>query len=167
MDKSKIKAIIENGGTKALYDLTEDELEYLMIDIWLYFTKKPYNELTEVQKTLFLAMTLENVCQADTILNLYEYEDILNDLPSVSAALETLGAFKTAALFKEFISYIPEGTVLDTDSFFEFFIEDYEEEWEKANDEICNYPDGHLMPLYIKYALRPENVGQLLTGLHG
>ena len=60
-----------------------------------------------------------------------------------------------------------EGTVLDTDSFFEFFNENYEEECEKANNEIGDYPDGHLMPLYIKYALRPENIGQLLTGLHG
>ena len=41
MNESKNKSIIENGDPKALYDLTEDELEFLMTDIWLYFLKKP------------------------------------------------------------------------------------------------------------------------------
>ena len=68
--ESKIKAIIEKNDTKSLYNLKEDELENLMINIWLYFVKKPFEDLNEVQKTLYFSMTLENVCQADSILNL-------------------------------------------------------------------------------------------------
>lgn len=80
-------------------------------------------------------------------------------------ALENLGAFKTAELFNKFISYIPKGTVLDSDSFFDYFTNNYEYEYKKIENAISEYPDGLMMPLYIDYALKPENSTHLFEEL--
>lgn len=103
MDKSVYHNIILNEDVEKLLALNDDEKEeFLLVLIYKYLVWKSLAEMNEVQKTLYLASKLEDICQVDALPSLSE-EKIFLVLPDIKIAYENLGAFKSAALLDEFI----------------------------------------------------------------
>ncbi len=163
MDEKDFQNIISKHDTKRLLTLSDSEKENFFLKvIYDHLSGKPLAELNEVQKTLFLASSLEDVCQADSLPSLSEDARIFLALPEIKAAYERLGALKTAALLDEFISLVPEGFVPEWEWFFEPQRKDI---IGRIDGEICNYPDGVMSRYYVKYMSVPKNAEMLLDGL--
>lgn len=136
--------------------------DFLLTLTYDYLSKKPLSELNQVQKTLYLAMRLEDTCQADALPSLSEDEEIFLALPEIKLAYERLGALKTAKYLSEFIALIPKDTVPEWDWFFD---DEREQIISRIDSAICNYPDGVMRELYITYISDSENANQLLINL--
>ena len=104
--------IIRDHDAEALVALSDSEKEdFLIALMYDHLSDKPLAEMNEVQRTLFLASRLEDVCQADALPSLSEDEEIFLALPEIKKAYEKLGAVKTAELLGEFIGLVPAGTI--------------------------------------------------------
>lgn len=163
MEENRYHDIILNEDVEKLHALSDDEKEELMSElVYEYLPTKSLKEMNEVQKTLYLAWTLEDACQADSLLSLSEEEELFLALPETKKALEALGAFQSAALLSEFIALLPVGSIPEWDWFFE---EEREDIIERIDGGLCDYPDGVMCDFYITYLSKPENARQLLLGL--
>ena len=152
--------IILNQDVERLCTLSSSEKEdFLFILLYNYLYTKSLNEL---KKTLVLASTLEDTCQADALPSLSEDREIFLALPEMKKALEKLGALKTAAFLDEFISLVPVGIVPEWEW---FFADERGDIIDKIDYEICGYPDGRMYDLYIAYISNPQNAEQLLLNL--
>jgi len=162
MDKSVYHNIILNEDVEKLLALNDDEKEeFLLVLIYKYLVWKSLAEINEVQKTLYLASKLEDICQVDALPSLSE-EKIFLVLPDIKIAYENLGAFKSAALLDEFITLIPVGIVPEWGCFFE---EERVNIIDRIDGELCDYPDGPMYKIYIAYISTLQNAKQLLMGL--
>lgn len=163
MDKSVYHNIILNEDVEKLLALSDDEKEeFLLVLIDKYLPWKSLVEMNEVQKTLYLASKLEDICQVDALPSLSEEKEFFLALPDIKIAYENLGAFKSAALLNEFIALIPVGIVPEWGWFFE---EKRGNIIDKIDGELCDYPDGPMYKIYIAYISTFQNAKQLLTGL--
>lgn len=163
MEEKRYHDIILNEDVEKLLALSADEKEELMSElVYEYLPAKSLTKMNEVQKTLYLAWTLEDACQADSLLSLSEEEELFLALPETKKALEALGAFQSAALLGELIALLPAGIVPEWDWFFE---EEREDIIERIDSKLCDYPDGVMCDFYITYCSKPENARQLLSGL--
>lgn len=155
--------IILNKDVDGLLTLSEREKEeFLLVLIYDYLSAKSLHEMSEVQKTLFLASRLEDTCQADALPSLAEDKEVFLALPEIKTAYEKLEAPKTAALLEELISLVPVGTVPKGDWFFE---DERKELIFKIDSEICDYPDGPMCRLYIAYICDIQNAKELFLNL--
>ncbi len=163
MDEKEFRDIISKHDTKRLLALGDSEKEnFLLVLNYDYLSAMPLSELNEVQKTLFLASRLEDVCQADSLPSLAEDAKIFLALPEIKSAYEKLGAVKTAALLDEFISLVPEGFVPE----WEWFSEPQRKDIiNRIDGGICDYPDGVMSRYYVEYISVPKNAEMLLDGL--
>lgn len=163
MDNTLFYTIIKNrdvSGYFALDDSTkEDFLITLMYD---FLSEKDLLDMNNVQKTLFLAMKLEDTCQADSLPSLSDEEDIFLSLSDIVTACEELGAIKTAHCVKEFISILPDNEIPEWDWFFD---KERREIIERIDGEISDYPDGLMKDLYIKYLSDLDRVSRLFDNL--
>lgn len=158
-----IDEIIKNADAGSLLALTDDEKEqFLWSLMYEHLIDMELDEMNRAQKTYFLAARLEDTCQADALPSLSEDEDVFLALPEMKAALEELGAFKTAELLGKFIALLPEGTVPEWGWFFE---EERETVISELDEGIGAYPDGPMLDLYIKYISNPETAKEILTGI--
>lgn len=163
MDEKDFQEIISKHDTKRLLALGDSEKEnFLLVLIYDYLSEKPLAELNEVQRTLFLASRLEDVCQADSLPSLSEDEEIFLALPEIKTAYEKLGAVKTAELLGEFISIVPAGVVPEWEW---FSAPERKDIINKIDGGICNYPDGAMSRYYVEYISVPQNAEMLLDGL--
>lgn len=163
-DDEKTKKIIETKNIEQLKSLNEDEIMDVLIKLnYDYYCKIPFEALNHEQKVLFLCMSLEGACQADTILSLHE-EGIMLQMPEIYEALIEIGAPITASLVKEFINLLPPNTFEDMIlPDWNWFYKDMEIEDKIRNidSKISNYPDGSMQTIYYKYVTR-ENVAEKL-----
>lgn len=163
MEENQYRDIILNQDVEKLLALSSSEKEDLLIMVyWHYLPFIPLNEMNEVQKTFYLASSLENVCQADALPSLSEDKEVFLALPEIKKAYERLGALKTAALLDELISLVPAGTVPEWDW---FFADERVDIIERIDGEICDYPDGAMRNFYTAYISDPQNAKQLLQNL--
>lgn len=163
MTDTQCDSIILNQDVEGLLALSDSEKDDLLDRIlWHYLPFKSLNEMNEVQKTLYLASTLEDTCQADALPSLSENPEIFLALPEIKKSYETLGALKTAALLDELISLLPAGIVPEWDWFFEGATGEI---IERIDSEICNYPDGVMHQIYVTYISDPQIAAQLLMDL--
>lgn len=163
MDEKDFQDIISKHDTKRLLSLGDSEKEnFLLVLIYDHLSEKPLAELNEVQKTLFLASRLEDICQADSLSSLSEDEEIFLALPEIKTAYETLGAVRTAELLGEFIRLVPEGFVPEWKW---FSAPERKDIIKRIDGEICDYPDGVMSNYYIEYMSMPQNAEMLLDGL--
>lgn len=163
MDDQKFRTIIENADVAAFLALEEGDKEYLMLTLMYDFISlKKLSEMNEVQKTLYLAARLEDICQADGLPSLSEDEEIWKALPKIEEAYRRLGAVKTAEYIREFISLLPEGGVPE----WEWFFESESAGTVKALDrKISDYPDGAMSSLYIKFLSENDNAAKAFMNL--
>lgn len=163
-EKSNVfNEIIRDRDFEALTALSDSEKEdFLITLVYDHLSEKPLAEMNEVQRTLFLASRLEDVCQADSLPSLSEDEEVFLALPEIKAAYEKLGAVKTAELLGEFIKLVPDGTVPEWEWFFEPERKDI---INRIDSAICNYPDGVMRNFYTAYISDPRNAELLLDGL--
>lgn len=163
MEKDVYHNIILKEDIEKLLALNNDEKEeFLFVLIYNYLPWKSLEEMNEVQKTVYLASKLEDICQIDALPSLSEEKEFFLVLPEIKAAYENLGAFKSAALLDEFIALIPPGTVPEWDWFFK---DERIDIIERIDNELCDYPDGCMGDFYIAYISKPQNAKYLLTGL--
>lgn len=172
-DKSKknekeimIDNIIETKDVEQLKSLNEVEIMDMLIKLnYDYYHKMSFESLNHEQKVLFLCMCLEDACQADTILSLYE-DDMMLKMPEIYEALIEIGAPNIASLVKEFINLLPSNTfedmILPDRS---WFYKDMEIEDKVGNidSKISNYPDGSLQTIYCKYVTREKVAEKLFS----
>lgn len=155
--------IIINNDIEGLLKMSRsNKQDFLLTLMYDYLSNKPLYELNQVQKTLYLAMRLEDTCQADSLPSLSEDEEIFLALPETKLAYERLGAFKTAKYLGEFIVLIPKDTVPEWDWFFD---DERGKIISMIDSKICNYPDGVMSDLYITYISDSEKANQLLINL--
>ncbi len=160
---SRFDNIIRDHDSEGLIALSDSEKEdFLITLIYDHLSEKPFAEMNEVQRTLFLASRLEDVCQADSLPSLSEDEEIFLALPEIKTAYEKLGAVKTAELLGEFIELVPDGTVPEWDWFFE---PERNDTINRLDSAICDYPDGVMRNFYTAYISKPQNAELLLDGL--
>lgn len=163
MDKSVYHNIILNEDIENLLLLGDNEKEDFLLElVYKYLPWKSLKEMNEIQKTLYLAAVLEDICQSDALPSLSEQKELFLSLPDIKIAYENLGAFKSAALLDEFITLIPVGIVPEWDWFFE---DERVDIIDRIDGKLCDYPDGPMYKLYISYISIPENAKQLLKGL--
>lgn len=163
MDDQKFRTIIENADSHAFAALSESDKEDFMLTLMYDFISlKKLSEMNEVQKTLYLAARLEDICQADGLPSLSEDEEIWKALPEIEEAYRRLGAVKTAEYIREFISLLPEGSVPE----WEWFFESESAGTVKALDrKISDYPDGAMSSLYIKFLSGNDNAAKAFMNL--
>ena len=163
-EKSSVfDSIIRNHDAEGLIALSDSEKEDFLITLMYdHLSDKPLAEMNEVQKTLFLASRLEDICQADALPSLSEDEEIFLALPEIKTAYEKLGAVKTAGLLGELIELVPIGIVPEWEWFFESERKDI---INSLDSGICDYPDGAMRNFYTAYISDPRNAELLLDGL--
>lgn len=155
--------IISNGDVKHLLALSNDEKQdFIMQLMYGSLGNMQLDEMNHAQRTLYLAMRLEDTCQADALPSLSEEEEIFLALPEMKSALEELGAVKTAELLKEFISLVPVDVVPEWDW---FFADERKSIISRLDSEISSYPDGLMSGLYVAYISKPEIAEEILKGL--
>lgn len=155
--------IISNGDVKHLLALSNDEKQdFIMQLMYGPLSNMQLDEMDHAQRTLYLAMRLEDTCQADALPSLSDEEEIFLALPEMKSALEELGAVKTAELLKEFISLVPVGVVPEWDW---FFADERKSIIGRLDSEISSYPDGLMSSLYVAYISEPEIAEEILNGL--
>lgn len=158
------RQIILNKDINQLLALDEsDKQDFLLCLMYDFLCNMELNQMNHAQQTLFLAMRLEDTCQADSLPSLSEEEEVFLALPKMQAALEELGAPKTAALIGELIAIVPEGTVPEWEW---FFSGEQEKVIDRLDGEITDYPDGVMAELYIAYISKPEVAAEVLSGLN-
>ena len=163
MEKDVYHNIILKEDIEKLLALNNDEKEeFLLVLIYNYLPWKSLGEMNEVQKTIYLASKLEDICQIDALPSLSKEKEFFLVLPEIKAAYENLGAFKSAALLDEFIALIPPGIVPEWDWFFD---DERVDIIERIDGELCDYPDGRMGYFYVAYLSKPQNAKHLLTGL--
>ena len=143
--------ITASGDSDALLSLSRDEMDDFLNELMYgQLCDMPLSAMNEVQKTLYLAMTVEDTCQADGLPSLSENEEVFLALPDAAKAYERLGAPLTAGLIREFISLLPGG-VPDRDRFFEG---EQEADIDRIGSAIGSYPDGKMSERYVSYVKR-------------
>lgn len=154
------RQIIQNGDTERLLALSDEEKQGLLLELMYGFLcEMELREMNLVQRTLFLAMRLEDTCQMDGLPSLSEQEEVFLALPEMKAALIELGALKTAELLGEFIALLPEGVVPEWEW---FFSGEQEAVISRIDGEITDYPDGAMVPFYLNYIADREIAAELL-----
>ena len=171
-DKNKIivdkkhENIIEAKNVEQLKSLNEVEIMDVLIELnYDYYHKIPLENLNHEQKILFLCMSLEDACQADTILSLYE-DGLMLRMPELYDALIEIGAPITASLVRDFIDLLPENTFKDLKlPDWNYFYKDMEIEDKVGNidSKISNYPDGSMQTIYCKYVTREKVAEKLFS----
>lgn len=161
--------IIRERDAATLCALNEDDLWDVLMCLWCdHFHDMPLAELNEVQLRYFLCMELENTCQADSILNLTDEDDIFFSLPRMYQSLLEIGAPQTAQALKEFMELMPDGT-FDSRVMpeWKWFFADPEREKEIAQIEsiIADYPDGPMIDLYYRGITSDITVAEKLLEL--
>ena len=166
--KKMIENIIETKNYEQMKSLDASDLMDCLINLnYDYFNKMPFETLNHEQKVVFLCMTLEDVCQADTILSLEE-DGLMLQMPQIHDALLEIGAFNTALFVKEFIDLLPENTFKELKlPEWSWFFEDVErkQKIENIDSEISNYPDGSMKIIYQKYIAK-ENVAKKILEIN-
>ncbi len=148
--------------------LNEDDLREVLNELmYSRFIEKPFDELNEVQRTLFLCITLEDTCQADGILGLTDNEDVFFALPELYMLLKQLGAPKTARALQKFMGLLPKETFADhVMPEWAWFFESpaREKRIKKYDARIGGYPDGSMKTIYHRYiAETPSAAKRLLA----
>jgi hypothetical protein len=166
--KKMIENILETKNYEQMKSLDASDLMDCLINLnYDYFNKMPFETLNHEQKVVFLCMTLEDVCQADTILSLEE-DGLMLQMPQIHDALLEIGAFNTALFVKEFIDLLPENTFKELKlPEWSWFFEDVErkQKIENIDSEISNYPDGSMKIIYQKYIAK-ENVAKKILEIN-
>lgn len=164
MSDEQIQAIIAARDIDGLLSLGRDDTEEFLTGVMYgHLCNMELSDMNEVQRTLYLAMTLEDTCQADALPSLSENEEVFLSLGDMIAACETLGAVRTAGYLREFEALLPDGEVPEWDWFFDGEREDIISGLDSA---ISGYPDGSMQELYIGYISDRGRAEQLLDGLH-
>lgn len=151
--------IVKNKNVSLFKSLNKKEFDQVLIKLqYDYFCYIPFEKLNHEQRVLYLCMSLEDACQADTIFSLYE-DGIMLQMPAIYDALMEIGAPKTAKLVKEFINLLPENTfkdmkLPDQNWFWETF--EREEQIGNIDREISNYPDGNMREIYYQYVMKDD-----------
>lgn len=139
MNKNELNNLLNEDDdynfTNALIDL-----------VYGRYAETGYENLNEVQRTLYLCCLIEDCCQADTLYTFIE-EGMGKYLSDAVKAYDRIGASKTSALLRQVISIIPQEVI------------DGECPSDELLDEICetgglisDYPDGVMHGLYFSYA---------------
>lgn len=149
MEKDVYHNIILKEDIEKLLALNNDEKEeFLLVLIYNYLPWKSLGEMNEVQKTIYLASKLEDICQIDALPSLSKEKEFFLVLPEIKAAYENLGAFKSAALLDEFIALIPPGIVPEWDWLRQVHIL-------RVHEEFTQELQPHVLPPYVARVSRP------------
>ena len=154
--------IISNRDTQQLLALSDEEKLDFILHLYDYLCGLQLSEMNHAQRTLYLAMRLEDTCQADALPSLSEEEELFLALPEMKSALEELGALKTAELLGAFISLLPVGSVPEWKWFFD---SERKEVIKGLDSKISDYPDGVMSGLYAAYISKPEIAEEILMGI--
>lgn len=140
-------------------------LNELMYEHWI---EMPCDKLNEVQRVLFLCLSLEDACQADSLLSLTDNEDVFFALPELCAHLQTLGAIETARALQGFVGLLPKKTFSDrVMPAWEWFGKSKLRAWriKKYDARISDYPDGAMKVLYHRYIAGTPSAAESLLAL--
>ena len=158
--KNIYEKILSRQNTKWLFALNDEEKQEFVRHLYDHLCGMRLGEMNHAQRTLYLAIRLEDTCQADALPSLSEDEELFLALPEMRSALEELGAVKTADLLGEFISLLPVDSVPEWSWFFS------EERTHTISDldrKISNYPDGPMAQLYTAYLSKPGIAAELIA----
>ncbi|MDE6519403.1 MAG: hypothetical protein K2K91_02940 [Ruminococcus sp.] len=110
------------------------------------YAETEYENLNEVQRTLYLCCLIEDCCQADTLYTFIE-EGMGKYLSDAVKSYDRIGAPKTSALLKQIINITPQNVIdgeSPTDEILDKIIE--------TGSLISDYPDGVMHKIYFDYA---------------
>ena len=159
MSKEIYSQIISDKDVNRLLALSDDDKESFLIHLmYNCFCNMQLDEMNHAQRTLYLAMKLEDSCQADSLVSLAEEKEVFLALNDMKAALLELGAMKTAGLLAEFILLVPDNTVPEWSWF-----DERTDVIDKIDSEIGDYPDGAMRKLYVKYISKPDTAEEILS----
>ena len=140
--------IVNASEIAALSD--DDASDFLLKLVYEYLDNITLNQMNAAQRTLYLAIRLEDICQADALPSLAEEPALLAALPEMQQALETLGLPETAAAIAELREMLRADGIAIPD--WDWFSAPERKERTAALDRrISSYPDGAAMPRYIAY----------------
>ena len=147
MNNKLYEKIISERDVNTLLDLGDNDKEnFLIYFMYNRLCNIPLAEMNHSQRTLYLAMKLEDACQADSLTSLVEEKDVFLALPEMKSALEELGAVKTADLLGKLILIVHENTVPEWSWF-----DENADVIELLDGDIADYPDGLMKNFYLKY----------------
>ncbi len=116
----------------------------------VYDHSMPLAQMNSAQKTLYLAIRLEDTCQADALSSLAEEPALAGAIPEMQQALETLHLPETAAAMAALCEMLRESGTAIPD--WEWFTAPERKERIAALDKrIASYPDGAPLPHYAAY----------------
>lgn len=139
MNKNELNNLLSESDdynfTHALIDL-----------VYGRYAETGYENLNEVQRTLYLCCLIEDCCQADTLYTFIE-EGMGKYLSESAEAYEKINAPETALLIRKAVEIIPHEVINGA------------EPSDELLDEICgigglisDYPDGVMHKIYFDYA---------------
>lgn len=158
MNNKLYEKIISERDVNTLLELDNDKKENFLI--YLMYNRLcniPFEEMNHSQRTLYLAMKLEDACQADSLTSLAEEKDVFLALSEMKSAFEELGAVKTADLLGELILIVPENTVPEWSWF-----DENADLIERLDGDISDYPDGLMKNFYLKYISEKDIAEEVL-----
>lgn len=159
----RFQDIMTNQDAAQLRALDESDLGNFLIDlVYDVLCKMPLSAMNHAQQTLYLAIRLEDTCQADALPSLSEDEELFRTLPQMQAALTELGAEQTAALIGELIAIVPAGTVPEWEW---FFADEQKDTINRLDSAISDYPDGNMFQFYLAYLRKPGIAEEILSGI--
>lgn len=140
--------IAKSKNMNALFELNDDnDFSIILCEILLDKWQDNLDNLSDIEKTLFLCMQLENCSQSDDILS-YLQGDFSEYKNETIQALREINAIKSAEIIEQAVKILPE----TGEWFFKVANANEEEKMDKLNSEFSSYPDGRLCNLIRKYA---------------
>lgn len=160
--------MMKSPTSEEVLALNADDLRELLNELmYEHWIDMPFDKLNEVQRLLFLCLSLEDACQADGLLSLTDSKDVFFALPELCVHLQTLGAPKTARTLQKFIKLFPKDTfskrILPEWAWF-FESRARKKRIKRYDTRISIYPDGAMKTIYHRYvAQTPSAAKQLLA----
>lgn len=167
LNDQEIEKLLIEEDIKAIQELSLEDMEDL-VSILVYdnYYKKDYKTLNEEQRSLLLAMSLDDCFQANGLETLLEDEDLNPHISDLAEALLYIGAGKSALEIRKLAELLKKkkGKIAMSLSYPEWLEENpnAEMEMEKINAKLEEKPDGNMMDLIYKFVRNDKDIAKKL-----
>lgn len=167
LNDQEIEKLLIEEDIKAIQELSLEDMEDL-VSILVYdnYYKKDYKTLNEEQRSLLLAMALDDCFQANGLETLLEDEDLNPHISDLAEALLYIGAGKSAMEIRKLTELLKKkkGKAAMSLSYPEWLGENpnAKMEIEKINGKLEEKPDGNMMDLIYKFIRNDKDITKKL-----
>lgn len=170
LSDKEIEKILMEQDAKAIYELSQEDMEDLISElVYENFFKREYKSLNEEQKTVLLAMALEDSLLANGIETLLEDEELNCHITDLAEALLYIGAGKTAIEIRKLNELIKKK---NRKGFEAMSYQDWKDwleenpaaqtEAEKISSRLAERPNGEITEVIYKFVRSDKDIAKKL-----